>query len=70
MATLPDKGDTTEAIEGLMPRLVTALMISMGFSFSDFDGFVVANAPRNFLTPFWMGARAVRWILGQRVRLI
>jgi hypothetical protein len=33
------------------------------FSASDLAGFVVENAPRNFLTPFWIGARAVRWIL-------
>lgn len=46
-----------------MPRLVTALIISTGFSGSVFAGFVLENAPRNFLTPFWMGARAVRWIL-------
>ena len=46
-----------------MPRLVTALMMSTGFSVSVFVGFVLENAPRNFLTPFWIGARAVRWIL-------
>ncbi len=66
-ATFPDKGDVVvKIIEELIPRLVTALMISMGFSSfsaSDLAGFVVENAPRNFLTPFWIGARAVRWIL-------
>ena len=68
MLLIPTLDGAADVAKELMPRLVTALMMSMGFSVSAFAVFVFENAPKNFLTPFWMGARAVRWILCGRVR--
>jgi hypothetical protein len=50
MLILPVKRGAAAA--ELIPRLVTALMMSTGFSFSDLVGFDVEKAPRNFRTPF------------------
>ena len=67
MLTLPtDRTGALIIAEDVMPRLVTPLTMSMGFSVSVFAGLAVENAPRNFRTPFWMGASAVRWILRDR----